>query len=37
LGDYTKALADCEQALNIEPECRQAQKFQELVKSYIRL
>jgi tetratricopeptide (TPR) repeat protein len=37
LGDYPKALSDCEQALNIEPEACQAQKFRELVRSYMHL
>jgi tetratricopeptide (TPR) repeat protein len=37
LGDYPKALSDCEQSLNIEPEAFQVQKFRELVRSYIHL
>lgn len=34
-ASYPKALADCEQALNIEPESSQALKLKELIKAYI--
>ena len=37
LGDYPKAFADCEQALNMELESLQAQKLKELIKAYVQL
>ncbi len=37
IGDYPKALADCENALVAEPESTQAQKFRELVLRRLKM
>ena len=37
MNDYTEALADCEQALKIEPDSHKAQKLREYIKAGIEI